>query len=51
MSIATESGVYFEDGEPGFELLLKSIPEDEEGLRLVKEDILGYELYRGTLLA
>ncbi|MHC4697999.1 MAG: efflux RND transporter permease subunit [Planctomycetota bacterium] len=51
LSIATESGVYFEDGEPGYDRLLRSIPEDAEGLEALKEDILGYELYVGTLLA
>ncbi|MGB2985709.1 MAG: MMPL family transporter [Phycisphaerae bacterium] len=51
LSIATESGVYFEDGEPGFDPLLRSVPEDPEGLEALKEDILGYELYRGTLVA
>lgn len=51
VSIATESNVYFEDGEPGFDLLLRDIPEDREGLDSLKQDILGYELYRGTLVA
>ena len=52
LSLATESGVYFdEDGEPGFERLLKEIPETPEGLEALKADVLGYELYRGTLVA
>jgi hypothetical protein len=51
LSIATESGVYFEEGEPGFEKLLRDVPEDREALDAVKNDILGYELYEGTLLA
>ena len=51
LSIATESGVYFEDGEPGFNRLIPRIPEEPEALQALKEDILGYELYRGTLLA
>lgn len=51
MSLATESGVYFEDGEPGFDLLLQDIPEDRAGLDAIKEDIFEYELYRGTLVA
>ncbi|UCC31686.1 MAG: MMPL family transporter [Phycisphaerales bacterium] len=51
LSIATESGVYFEDGEPGFERLMRSIPEDPEGLEALKSDILGYELYEGTLVS
>jgi len=51
ISLATESGVFFDDGEPGFELLMKEVPEDPEGLKTLKEEILGYELYRGTLVA
>ncbi len=51
ISIATESGVYFEDGEPGFERLMPEVPEDPEGIEALKEDVLGYELYRGTLVA
>jgi len=51
LSLATESGVYFEDGEPGFERLLKGIPETPEGLQALKADVLGYELYRGTIVA
>jgi len=51
LSIATESGVFFEDGEPGFEKLLREIPEEPEELNALKENILAYELYRGTLLA
>jgi predicted RND superfamily exporter protein len=51
LSLATESGVYFEDGVPGFEPLLREIPTDAEGLAALREDIFGYELYRGTLVA
>ncbi|MDH3889563.1 MAG: MMPL family transporter [candidate division Zixibacteria bacterium] len=52
MSLATESGVYFdEDGEPGFDLLLGDTPETRAGLDSLKNDILSYELYRGTLVA
>jgi predicted RND superfamily exporter protein len=51
ISLATESGVYFEDGEPGFELLMPEVPSDAAGLEALRRDILGYELYRGTLVA
>ncbi len=51
LSLASESGVYFEDGEPGFELLMTTVPETPEAIAAFKEDILGYELYRGTLVA
>ena len=51
LSIATEYGVYFEDREPGFDRLLREIPTDHAGLNTLREDILGYELYRGTLVA
>lgn len=52
MSLATESGVYFdEDGEPGFDLLLTDIPTTRVGLDSLRDDILSYELYRGTLVA
>jgi predicted RND superfamily exporter protein len=51
LSLATESGVYFEDEEPGFERLMKEIPETPGTLEALKQDILGYELYRGTLVA
>jgi len=51
MSIATESGVFFEDGEPGFHRLLVDVPQDRAGLDSVKEIILSYELYKGTLLS
>ncbi|MHC4066776.1 MAG: efflux RND transporter permease subunit, partial [Planctomycetota bacterium] len=52
ISLATESGVYFdEEGEPGFDRLLKEIPDTAAGLEALKNDILGYELYRGTLVA
>ncbi|MHC4431528.1 MAG: efflux RND transporter permease subunit [Planctomycetota bacterium] len=51
LSIATESGVFFSDGEPGFELLMDEIPETAEGIEALAGRILGYELYRGTLVA
>jgi predicted RND superfamily exporter protein len=51
LSIATESGVFFRDGEPGFELLMEEIPETPEDLEALERKILGYELYRGTLVA
>lgn len=51
LSLATESGVYFEDGEPGFELLLADIPESLDELDSLKADVLDYELYRGTLVS
>jgi predicted RND superfamily exporter protein len=51
ISIATESGVSFEDGEPGFEMLMPEVPENPEGIAALREDVLGYELYRGTLVA
>lgn len=51
LSIATESGVFFEDGLPGFERLMKEIPTSPERLAALKQEILGYELYQGTLLA
>ncbi len=51
VSIATESGVYFEEGEPGFDRLMSTVPVDADGLKALRADILGYELYRGTLVA
>ncbi len=51
LSLSTESGVYFENGEPGFELLMKKIPETPEEIQALKDDVLGYELYKGTLVA
>ena len=51
VSIATESGVYFEEGEPGFDRLMRTVPDDADGLEALKKDILAYELYRGTLVA
>ena len=51
LSLATESGVYFEDGVPGFELLMKEVPTDPAALETLKADVLGYELYSGTLVA
>ena len=51
LSLATVSGVYFEDGEPGFDRLLGDIPQTPEGLDALRADVLGYELYQGTLVA
>ncbi|UCE62227.1 MAG: MMPL family transporter [Phycisphaerales bacterium] len=51
LSIFTESGVFFEDGEPGFDLLIRDIPENPDELERLKDEILAYELYQGTLLA
>ncbi|HUU84870.1 MAG TPA: MMPL family transporter [Phycisphaerae bacterium] len=51
LSLATESGVYFREGEPGFERLMAEVPTDRAGLEALREDVLGYELYRGTLVA
>jgi len=51
LSIATESGVFFKEGEPGFEPFLKEIPETPNQLKALQDDFLGYELYRGTLVA
>lgn len=50
-SLATESGVEFEDGEPGFKRFLDRIPETPGELAALKSDILDYELYEGTLVA
>ena len=33
------------------ELLMKELPETPEAVQALKQDILGYELYRGTLVA
>jgi predicted RND superfamily exporter protein len=51
ISLATESGIYFEDGEPGFDRLMKEIPQAPEAIDRLRRDVLGYELYRGTLVA
>jgi predicted RND superfamily exporter protein len=51
VSIATESGVSYEDGLPGYELLMPEVPQDQAGLAALAEDILSYELYNGTLVA
>ncbi len=51
ISLATESGVYFDEGIPGFSPLLREIPESKEQRLKLKDDILGYELYNGTLVA
>ncbi|MBN2473841.1 MAG: MMPL family transporter [Pirellulales bacterium] len=51
LSLATISGVYFRDGEPGFEPVLREIPDDPQRLAALQRDVFGYELYRGTLVA
>jgi hypothetical protein len=52
LSLATESGVYLDErSEPSFDLLMKEIPETPEGLDSLQRDVLGYELYRGTLVS
>ena len=52
LSLATESGVYFDrNGEPGFDRLMKQVPADALGCEALKQDVLGYKLYRGTLVA
>jgi predicted RND superfamily exporter protein len=51
VSLATESAVYYEEGLPGYELLMPEVPQDEAGLASLAEDVLSYELYNGTLVA
>jgi predicted RND superfamily exporter protein len=51
LSVATEYSVYFKDGEPGFDRLMKEVPTGAAGLEALRRDVLGYELYRGTLVA
>ncbi len=52
LSLATESGVYFDqNGEPGFDRLMKQAPGDAAACEALKKDVLGYKLYRGTLVA
>ena len=51
ISLATESAVFFDEGEPGFEPLMKEIPETPEACAAIRENIFSYELYRGTLVA
>jgi uncharacterized protein len=52
LSLATESGVYFDrNGEPGFDRLMKQVPADATGCEALKQDMLSYKLYRGTLVA
>jgi uncharacterized protein len=52
LSLATESAVYFDkDGEPGFDLMMKQAPTDATGCEALKKDVMGYKLYRGTLVA
>lgn len=52
MSLATESGVFFdEDGSPGYERLMKAVPREDEGIVRLRQEVMGYELYRGTLVA
>ncbi len=51
ISLATESGIFFDElGEPGFNLLLRDIPQDRQGLDSLRDNILSYELYDGTLI-
>lgn len=50
-SLATESGIYFKDGEPEFERLMPDVPRDDAARDALREDVLSYELYRGTLVA
>ena len=51
LSLATEWGIYFRNGEPGFERLMKRVPETAAEVEALRRDVLGYELYRGTLVA
>ena len=52
LSLATISGVSFDDdGEPGFKPILNEIPQTPEAMDALRRDVLGYELYRGTLVA
>lgn len=51
LSIATESGVFFRDGEPAFQPLMKKIPDTPAACADLKQTVLEYELYRGTLVA
>ncbi len=51
VSLATEYSVYFEEGVPGFAPLLAEVPTSLEGLLAVRNEILGYELYSGTLVS
>jgi predicted RND superfamily exporter protein len=51
VSLATESGVYFKGREPEFDRLLKHIPQTPGELQALKADVLGYELYRGTIVS
>ncbi len=51
LSLATEWGVYFRNGEPGFERLMQDVPGTAAEIDALRRDVLGYELYRGTLVA
>jgi predicted RND superfamily exporter protein len=51
MSLATEWGVVFREGEPGFERLLPAVPRTAAEAEAVRRNVLDYELYRGTLAA
>ncbi|MEE8452690.1 MAG: MMPL family transporter [Thermoguttaceae bacterium] len=51
LSLASESGIYFEDGEPGFERLMPKVPATAAQIDALKRDVFSYELYRGTLVA
>ena len=51
ISLATEYGVYFENDDFEFIPLMPDVPTDPEEIEALREDLLGYELYRGTLVA
>ncbi len=51
LSLATVSGVYFRGRESGFERILQEVPKSREEIDAMRKDVLGYELYRGTLVA
>ena len=52
LSLSNISGVFFDDaGEPGFERFLRTIPTDPAALAQLRDDVLSYELYRGTIVA
>jgi predicted RND superfamily exporter protein len=52
LSLATESGVYLDDhGEAGFDRLMKKVPTNAAECEVLKQDVLSYELYKGTLVA
>jgi len=51
ISLATEFGVAFHEGEPGFERLMQTVPTDAAGCAALEQDVLSYELFSGTLVA